>query len=87
MLQYIHILVVTCPRIYNTPYLMTSCPDGYAWGSECTFRCEDGYDLSGWSSTACEAPGNPPLATWRHGLQMPICEGMFAKNETCYNYD
>ncbi|XP_050389147.1 sushi, von Willebrand factor type A, EGF and pentraxin domain-containing protein 1 isoform X2 [Patella vulgata] len=69
---------IVCHTLYPRVYQTVSCPDGYRYGSECIFGCDDGTVFSKKdNSTTCRKirKGNrPEYGVWSFGKSQPICE-------------
>ncbi|XP_053178932.1 P-selectin [Scomber japonicus] len=62
--------VVLCDSLMVPPHASMKCQDplsAYSYGSVCTVKCEEGFDLIGTNMTKCLSQGN-----WSHAL--PLCQ-------------
>ncbi|XP_019616495.1 PREDICTED: sushi, von Willebrand factor type A, EGF and pentraxin domain-containing protein 1-like [Branchiostoma belcheri] len=74
----VDVQVITCPPIRYTLKAELSCPNGYVYGSTCTFGCETGYPVIGPTSFSCERDynSNEPVGYWDWGFNRtkPFCK-------------
>ncbi|XP_078690659.1 uncharacterized protein LOC144921486 [Branchiostoma floridae x Branchiostoma belcheri] len=70
--------VITCPPIRYTLKAELSCPNGYVYGSSCSFGCETGYPVVGPTSFSCERnfSNSEPAGYWDWGSSgsQPFCQ-------------
>ncbi|XP_019616633.1 PREDICTED: sushi, von Willebrand factor type A, EGF and pentraxin domain-containing protein 1-like, partial [Branchiostoma belcheri] len=70
--------VITCPPIRYTLKAELSCPNGYVYGSSCSFGCETGYPVVGPTSFSCERnySNSEPVGYWDWGSSgsQPFCQ-------------
>ena len=67
-------VVFRCPRL-QAPFhgSAVNCPVSSVYGSQCSFSCDEGYDLVGSETRTCELSGDFAPASW-NGTE-PVCEG------------
>ncbi|XP_060606330.1 sushi, von Willebrand factor type A, EGF and pentraxin domain-containing protein 1-like isoform X2 [Ruditapes philippinarum] len=91
---YITVTVIRCTSPYWPDDGRMSCDLGNIYGSECTYTCDEGYEVSFPSTTVCEEDGS-----WSYGGQPPSCSpitcgpppsvlyGTFACIDIMYRYE
>ncbi|CAG2220304.1 unnamed protein product [Mytilus edulis] len=53
------------PLVLNDSYVLQRCPNGYSYGSVCSFECTLGYQLEGDQNITCEKdPSNNQRGIW-----------------------
>ncbi|XP_048243839.1 sushi, von Willebrand factor type A, EGF and pentraxin domain-containing protein 1-like [Haliotis rufescens] len=77
---------VRCSRPYNIHHGYVYCSGSY-YGSKCSFSCEDGYQLQGYSSSRCEGDGT--FSSLLPTCKIITCDEMMlprnAKSKVCTN--
>lgn len=66
--------VIKCPELKNDfqfTRLNIMCTNSRAYGSECQFDCEPGFNIDGPESITCGAPTMGNVGTWDD--VMPLC--------------
>ncbi|XP_063964330.1 sushi, von Willebrand factor type A, EGF and pentraxin domain-containing protein 1-like [Lytechinus pictus] len=69
----VHVTVFRCPRL-QAPFhgSVTNCPVSPVYGSECSYLCNEGYELEGSEARTCELRGDHGSAGWTG--DEPICQ-------------
>ena len=67
----------TCPPFTFVPRLSVNCSDNeLVFGTECNFRCDQGYPLNGSDVALCDRDdANPSVGFWNYGnfSNQPFC--------------
>eukprot|EP00057_Strongylocentrotus_purpuratus_P018097 XP_011672571.1 PREDICTED: sushi, von Willebrand factor type A, EGF and pentraxin domain-containing protein 1 [Strongylocentrotus purpuratus] len=69
----VHVTVFRCPRL-QAPFhgSAVNCLVSSVYGSQCSFSCDEGYDLVGSETRTCELSGDFAPASW-NGTE-PVCQ-------------
>ncbi|KAL3870958.1 hypothetical protein ACJMK2_038983 [Sinanodonta woodiana] len=65
---------IRCNKLYPTPYMTISCPQGYKSGSFCSFDCDYGKNLFGSRVATCKHEPGKLFGLWTFDKTQPVCK-------------
>ncbi|KAL3870926.1 hypothetical protein ACJMK2_038954 [Sinanodonta woodiana] len=65
---------IRCHKLYPTPYMTISCPQGYKSGSFCSFDCDYGKNLFGSRVATCKREPGKLFGLWTFDKTQPACK-------------
>ncbi|KAL3870955.1 hypothetical protein ACJMK2_038980 [Sinanodonta woodiana] len=65
---------IRCHKLYPTPYMTISCPQGYKSGSFCSFDCDYGKNLFGSRVATCKREPGKLFGLWSFDKTQPACK-------------